>query len=32
MGHRPWWRELPCLLAALLWEPIYLWRKWRLRL
>lgn len=25
--HSPWWRELPCILAALLWEPVYYWRK-----
>lgn len=25
--HSPWWLELPCIVAALLWEPVYYWRK-----
>lgn len=27
MSHDPWWIELPCILAALCWEPVYYWRK-----
>lgn len=31
MSHNPWRIGLPCIMVALLWDPVYAYRKWKLR-